>query len=158
MDPEPRADTATRWARGHPLWDLEVREAVPHAGLVDTEDGEVLRLDVRDVGLVRDRERAALEVVEASGVDGGDGRARARVVAVLDVASGVGREERGGALVARDLRRDGLAGGELEDVALVRRVVEVPVEPPLVEGVFLEGGHGPVVVRERLHRHVESPH
>lgn len=158
MNPKPRADaTALRTGR-HPSRDLEVREAVPHAGLVDTEDGEVLWLDVGDVRLVCDRECASLEIVKTSGVVLRRRRAGTRVVAILDVSSRVGGEEGGGALVAGDLRRHRPACGQLEDVTVIRRVVEMTMEPPLIEGVFCQRGDGPVVIRESLHCNVEPPH
>lgn len=69
MDPEPRADAFAVRALRHFRRDLEARVHIPHAGLVHAEYGEVLRLDLRGVRLVRDRQRAATDIVYAIGVE-----------------------------------------------------------------------------------------
>ena len=89
MDPEERADALAVRAGRHSLGDLEVVLEVPRAGVDDTEDDKVLRLDVVDVGLVGDADTAAGSVVDVVGVDSSGGLARAREVGVrvLDVAT-----------------------------------------------------------------------
>lgn len=106
MDPEPRTDAPALGARRHLLRDSKVREPVPHTRMVHTEHRKVPGLHLGDVALVRDRERTALEVVRALRVVLRRGRARAGVVALLDVAPARGREERCGGLGARELGRD----------------------------------------------------
>lgn len=69
VDPEPRADAVVARARGQLSRHLELRVQIPHAGLVHTEDSEVVRLDVIPAGLVRDCERTSLDVILAVGVE-----------------------------------------------------------------------------------------
>ena len=54
-----------RRARWHVGGDLEIGEPGPHAGLVYAEDGKVLWLDGRDIGLVGDGESASGRIVNA---------------------------------------------------------------------------------------------
>ena len=68
MNPVERAVAAAVGARRE-LRDLELGVEPPDAGLVNGEDDEVVRLEVVDVGLVRDGERAALHVALARGVE-----------------------------------------------------------------------------------------
>ena len=65
---------------------------------------------------------------------------------------------RGGAFVAGQFRLCWFPGGQVEEHSGVRRVIEVAMEPPLVEGIVGEGCHRPVIVRKRLHGDVKSPH
>ena len=131
--------------------------------MVHAEHRKVRGLDLADVALVRDRERAALHVAQARRVHRPTREApivgRAGVVALADVRAALRRcPVRGHALVTAELRDGGLAGGEGEDVARVGRVVEVAVEPPLRERVVLEGGNGTVVVGEGRVGYVEAIH
>ena len=80
------------------------------------------------------------------------------VVRVADVASTIGGEEVRGSFIAGELGDSILAGGKLEDVAVVGRIVEVPVEPPLLKGIVDQRGHWTIVVGEGLCGHIESPH
>lgn len=68
MDPEPSADTTTRWAWGHRGRDLEISEPVPNASMIDTEDGEILGFDLSYITLVSDRQRTSEEVVDTGRV------------------------------------------------------------------------------------------
>ena len=60
--------TAFLRARGK-LRDLELGVEVPNTGLVDGENGEVVRLKGMDVGLVCNSKTAALDIVDAGGVE-----------------------------------------------------------------------------------------
>ena len=51
-----------------------------------------------------------------------------------------------------------LTGRQIEEISRMGRVIEVTVEPPLVEGIIGEGRHRSIVVWEGLKRDVESPH
>ena len=51
-----------------------------------------------------------------------------------------------------------LTGRQIEEISRMGRVIEVTVEPPLVEGIVGEGRHRSIVVWEGLKRDVESPH
>jgi hypothetical protein len=91
-------------------------------------------------------------------VDSSERRVRAGVVSLSDVAARRGLEERGRALVARDLCRGGFSCGELEEVAGVGWLAEMAVEPPLLKGVVGERSDGPVIVREGVRGDVEAVH
>ena len=163
MDPEEGTMTPALGTGRHPVWDVEVGEPVPHTGLVDAEDCEVLGLYLRSVGLVCNRERTALHVVDSRCVHrAGRERAiirRAWVVALLEVGVALGRcPVRGMSLVACDLSCGGLSCREVEDVSRVGRVVEMPVEPPLIKGHVHERLDGAIVVRKRVVRDVEAIH
>ncbi len=118
-------------------------------------------LHSRGVVLVRDRERAALEVVDPVRVVLRRRRAGADVVRVrrvADVASFRGRVERSGTLVARNLGSRGFASLELEDVPRVRGVGQVVVEPPFCKVHVLYWDDRAIVVGECLLCDVKSPH
>ena len=51
-----------------------------------------------------------------------------------------------------------LTGRQIEEISRMGRVIEVTVEPPLVEGIVGEGRHRLIVVWEGLKRDIESPH
>ena len=147
--------------RRHPLGNLELRLAGPDTGVVDAEHGKVLRLDLRHVRLVRDRERAASEVVEAQRVHCTIRKAAtgARVVAVAKVDGALGRSKvRRLGLVACEFGGGWLPRVKLEKVSGVRRMIKVTMEPPLVEGHVQEGRHGAVVVWIGLVGDVETVH
>ena len=131
--------------------------------MVHAEHRKVLRPHRAHVALVRDRERAPLQVAGARRVHRAAReravRRRARVVARADVRAALGRRPvRREALVARELERRGRARAELEHVARVRRVVDVPVHPPLLEGHVLQRCDGPIVVGEGVHCDVKPIH
>ena len=88
----------------------------------------------------------------------GEGVSATRVVAVPHVATRGGLEEGCLALVTGKLGCGGLANRKLEDVSSVGGVVEVSVEPPLIEVHVHKGSDGTVVVWERLLRDVETVH
>ena len=163
VDPEPGAMAATRRAGRHPLRDLEVREAVPDTGVVDAEYSEVFWLNLGHVRFVGDGEGAALQVVEPRRVHRPARETpvarRAGVIALADIGVALGRRPvRRKTLVAGELGRGGLSRGKLEDISGIGRVVEVSVEPPLVEVHVHEGCDGAVVVWERLLGDVETVH
>jgi hypothetical protein len=83
--PEPRANTPAFRALRHLRRDLEVRVQIPHARLVHAEYGDVLRLDLCDVRVVRDAQRATAEIVDAVGVEFRRGLARTRIVRVVGI-------------------------------------------------------------------------
>ena len=91
-------------------------------------------------------------------VNRSQGRVRAGVVALPDIAALRSVEVGRRTLAARDLGRGRLTGGELEEIARVGRMVEMAVEPPLVKGVVDERSNRPVIVRERLAGDVEPVH
>jgi hypothetical protein len=63
-----------------------------------------------------------------------------------------------GALVASQFCGCWFPGGQIEEISGIGRVVEMAVEPPLVEGVIDEGRHRSIVVWKGFERDVESPH
>jgi hypothetical protein len=132
VDPEPRARTLAVRALWHLLRDGEAGVHIPHARLVHAEYGKVLRLDLRDVRLVRDTQRAATEVVDAIRVEFRrrlPGTRIVRVVGVLLVATGargpIGRR----VLVTGYLQGSLASDRQLHDVLRVRRVGQMTVLP-----------------------------
>ena len=104
--------------------------------MVHAEYGEVLRLDLRDVRLVRDAQCAAAEVVNAVGVEFRRGLAGARIVRVVEVAlvatgtrGPIGRR----VLVAGYLEVNLASDRHLHDVLRVGWVVEMTVLPTHLE-------------------------
>ena len=75
-----------------------------------------------------------------------------------DIAAFRRIEEGSRALVAGELGGGRFASGELEEVAWVRWMTEMAVEPPLVKGHVDERSDRSVVVRECLPGNVESVH
>lgn len=73
VNPEPRAVTPSWGTRRHVLWDLEIREPGPHAGLVHAEDDKVLRFDSRNIGLVGDGKSTSGQIIETGSVNGSQG-------------------------------------------------------------------------------------
>ena len=146
MNPEPRADAPASRARRHPLWNLEVREAIPNARVIHTEYSEVLRLNLSNITLVRNAQRTAVEVIDASGMVFAHGASWARIITILDVTAWGGRKVRGGALIACKFCCSGLASWKLEEVAGVWWVIQMSVEPPFVESHVHEGSHRTVVI------------
>ena len=133
VDPEPRADAFAVRALGHLRRDGEARVHIPHARLVHAEYGEVLRLDLRDVRLVRDGQRAATEIVDAIGVEflrAPPGTRIVRVAGVTLVPTGtrgpIGRR----ILVAGDLKVSRASNRQLHDVLRVWRRAEMTVLIP----------------------------
>ena len=51
-----------------------------------------------------------------------------------------------------------LSGRQIEEISRIGWVIEMAVEPPLVEGIVDEGCHRSIVVWEGFKRDVESPH
>jgi len=49
-------------------------------------------------------------------------------------------------------------GRQIKESPGVRRVTEVTVKPPLVEGIVDEGRHGSIIVWKGFHSDIESPH
>jgi len=62
MNPEPSTNTTSFRTGRHPRRDLEIGVLVPNACVVHTEDGEIFRFDLVDVGFVCDRQCASLQV------------------------------------------------------------------------------------------------
>ena len=140
---------------------MEVRKLGPDTRLVDAKDGKVLGLDLVDIWLVRNSEGTTFEVVEAQCMHRAAGEVipRARVVVLTNVRMALRRvPPRRETLVTRELGCDRLSCRKFEDVALVRRIIQMSVEPPLFEGVVHKRRHRAIVVRERLHRDVEPIH
>lgn len=158
MDPEPRTMTSTLGTRRHPLRYSEVGEPVPDACLVHAEYGKVLRLDSVDIRFVRDGQCAPLHVVQARSVILRRITSGAWVVALLDITALGAREPRCRTLVASNLRCRDLSGGEIEDIARVWWIVEMAMEPPLVERVVRNWGDGPVVVWKSVIGDIETVH
>ena len=91
-------------------------------------------------------------------MNGSQGRVGTGTVPLSHIASRRGCEEGSSALVTRDLGGSGFTSRELKEIAIVGWIVEMTVEPPLVEGVVGERSDGPVVVRERLGGDVKAVH
>jgi hypothetical protein len=159
MDPMPGTDTAALGAGRHVLGDLEGSVDFPNALVIDAENGQILGLDAVYIRSVRDGEGATLQVIVTSSVELGKRVTRARIFSLTNISVSVGiTPELGGARVASQLGHGGATGGELEEFASLRRIVQVSVHPPLLEGVLLEGSLGPVVVGEVFSAYVISPH
>lgn len=62
VDPEPCTVAPSRRARWHVGWNLEIREPGPYTCLVHAEDGKVLGLNGRDIGLVGDSKSTSGQV------------------------------------------------------------------------------------------------
>lgn len=156
VDPEPRARALAVWALGHLLRDGEARVQIPHARVVYAEYGEILWLDLRDVRLVRDAQRAAAEIVDAVGVEFRRGLAGARIVRVALVAlvaTGAARPVGRRVFVAGYLEVNLASDRQLHNVLRVGRMVEMAVEPPLIERQVYEWLLGTVGIGD-----VEAPH
>ena len=114
-----------------------------------------------NIVLVGDRQCASFEIINAVGVIRNRFRVGANVVRVVgfpDVATFARSKEGGRAFVACDLSSSSLPCWQLEDVSRVGGMVEVVVEPPLLEGIISKRGNRSVVVRIVLVRHIEPPH
>ena len=158
MDPVEGADAAALRAGRHICGNGEVGPAIPDAGVVCAEDDEVLWLDGVDVRVVGDAECATASVRFVVGVEGRARAAWAGVVAGLDVAS-VRRGEVGRrALVAGYLAVVDPSSWELHEFAVLGRIGEMVVEPPLLEAVLHQGHDGSVVVVDGVRGHIETPH
>lgn len=84
---------------------------------------------------------------------------RARVSSLTNISGSLGGSPPlGGSLVAGQLRDSGTTSGELEELAGLRLVIQVSVEPPLVKSILLEWSHRPVIIGEILHGDIEPPH
>lgn len=140
VDPEPGAVADSLGARRHVSGDVEDVLREPGASMVGAENGKVLRLDVVHIGLVNNANAATRHVTEASSMDGRvRGAATAGFAGPISqvgaavVTGKVGRP----ALVASDFDGGTASSWELEDIAIMRRVLDVVVEPPLLEGHVL---------------------
>ena len=161
MNPEEGADATALGTRWHTRWNLEVRETRPNAGLVDTENRKILRLNRPDIALVRDGQRTTLEIIQPLGVVRLGARVRAdvvRIVLVANVAPFGRGEERGGSFVAGDFCSGWFARWEVENVACVGGEVEVVVEPPLGKGHVFDRRDWSIIVWESLVCYVEPKH
>ena len=67
MDPMPRTDAAVFGTSRHVLWNLEGSVDSPNALVVNTENGQILRLDAVHVGGVCNGEGTTLQVIVALG-------------------------------------------------------------------------------------------
>ena len=126
MNPKECTDAPALWTRRHLGGDLELRETRPYTGLIDTEDSKVLWLDISGVIFVGDGHSTASQVVKAVGVICRSWGFRTNVVEVVRIPNVTAfrrGKERGSALVARNLRGCGFTSGQLEDIAVVGRVV-----------------------------------
>lgn len=161
VDPEERADTTARRTRWHTRWNLKVREPRPDASLVDTENREILRLNRRNIALIRNGQCTPLEIVQSVRMiflRGGIRTNVIRVVLITNIAPFGGCKERSGAFVAGDFCGGWFAGWEFEDVTGVRGEIKVVVKPPLGEGHVFNGRDWSVVVREGFVCNVEPKH
>jgi len=159
MDPMPGTDTAAIGTRRHVLGDREWGVDIPNAQVVNTENDQILRLEAVRIGRVRNGECAALHVINAGSMELGSRVAGARVFTLTNISRSLRTcPPFGGTLVASQLGVRDTTGREFEEIAVIRGVAQVAMEPPLIESVLLEGGHGPVVVGERLHGDIEPPH
>lgn len=102
VDPEKATDTHVVRAWRHLLRNLELVLEEPWAGVDNAEDDKVLRLNIVDIGLVGNSERAASRIVNVVGVDSSGRLPRASQirVGVTDITTLRGRPFRGVALVA----------------------------------------------------------
>lgn len=127
--------------------------------MVNAENGQILRFDAVYVGSVRNGEGTTLQVIDAVSVELGKRVTWARIISLANIGASLGcGPPLGGSLVASQLGHGGTAGGEFEKVARVGGVLQVCVEPPLLESVLLKRCHRPVVVGEILHTNIEPPH
>lgn len=140
MDPSPHTVTPSRRTWRQICRDLKLDVLEPGAGVVGTDNRKVFRLEGEWVRLVRDRQPAALDVLELT-----NGRVplvvrvhRADTADVWVVSlAGVdpvallrGTAESGERLVACDLAVVRAAGREVHHLAGSGRAVDIAVEPP----------------------------
>lgn len=159
MNPMPSTDTAAVGARRHILGNLEVGIDRPNALMVNAENGQILGLDAVHVRSIRNRKGATLHVVNAGSVELRERVTWAGVFSLANISGSLGRSPPlGGSLVAGQLRDSGTTGGEFEELAGFRLVLQVSVEPPLFKSILLKRGHRPIIVGEILHGDIEPPH
>lgn len=128
--PEPSTDTLSIWTFGHTSWDIELGAEGLDTRVVDSENDEILRLDLGSIALVSNGKTASehLVVVEwVTSVHGLD-------VNWARVVSWVGGSHRGKLSAAGKLGDSLSTSLELEGLDTgLWRLVEVTVEPPVVE-------------------------
>ena len=86
MDPMPGTDATAIWAGRHVFGDLEASANFPDTFVIDTEDGQILRLEAVHVRSVCDGEATTLHVIETL---------RGNISAVLNHTGGVGKTHGG---------------------------------------------------------------
>lgn len=158
VNPVERADAASFGARRHVGGDSEISPAIPDTRMVRAEDDKVLWLDGVDVGVVSDAECTAASVCFVVSVEGGSGTAWAWVVSGLNITAWRRGVVCCRAFVAGNLSVVDSAGREFHELAILGRIVEMVVKPPLVEAVFHQGHDRSVVVVEGASGDVEAPH
>lgn len=159
VDPEPGAVADAFGASGHVCGHVEDVLGVPRASMVGAEDGKVLWLDVINVGLVDNTNAAARYVAETSSVDGRWwGAAAAGFAGPISKvgATVVAGEVRRPGLVAPDFDDGTASSWELKDITVMRRIIEVIVEPPFVEVHPLQGDLRAIVVVHCMVGHIEA--
>lgn len=158
VDPEPCTVAPSRRARRHSFGNLEIGEPGPYARLVYAEDDKVLRFDGSDIRLVGDGEGASSQIVETGSVNGSQRGIGTGIITLSHIASWRRIEEGSCTLVTGDLGSSRLSSREFKEIARVGLMVEMTVEPPLVEGEIGERSDGTIVVRESFSGDVEAVH
>ena len=105
VNPEESTNTTTLGTRRHTSRHLEFCEPRPHTRLINTEDSEIFRLDIRRVVLIRNGQRTSFQVIGPVRMVLLNGRTRTDVVGVIgfpDVTTRCRSKKGGGTLVASD--------------------------------------------------------
>ena len=161
MNPKERTNPSPLGTRRHPLRNLKIRKPRPHTRLINAKHRKILRLYIRHITLIRNRQRTSFQITKPRRMILNHRRTGTDIVRITRVAYvppiGAGKERRG-AFRACYFGGGGLACWEGEDVPWVWGVVEVVVEPPLGEGHVFDGRDGAVVVGVSLGGYVESEH
>lgn len=158
MDPKPCTCASTLRAWRHSSRNLEIRKPSPDASLINTENGEIFRFYFANVRLVGNSKTTALQIAESSRMILRWWRAGANVITASDITS-LGRcEERSRALVTANLKGRCFASRQLEPVLGMGRIIEVTMEPPLIESIICKRCNRSIVVRECLLCDIKSPH
>jgi len=161
MNPEESTNTATLRTRRHTSRHLKLRKPRPYTSLIDTEDSEIFRLNIRHVAFVRNGQRTPFQIVQPASVVLFRRRIRADVVLIVDISdiATLGRSKKGcGAFVASDFSGSRFSNWEFKKVSWIRRVGEMIVEPPLLEDHVLDRSNGSIVIGKGLLGDIEAEH
>ena len=175
VNPEPSTNASPRRTWRHPGGHLEVCETMEDTSLVNAENGEVLRLNLSHIRLVRDGQRTTFEIIRSICMILARWASRTRVVAAAYISALRRREERSSAFIACNLCDSSLTCRKLKEVAGTTRmskyylpkrsrsnslwwVIQMDMKPPLIKGHIRKRGDRAIVIRVRLLSYIETPH
>ena len=161
MNPEKSTDTAILRTRRHTSRHLELGEPRPYTRLIDTEDSEIFRLNIRHVAFVCNSQGTSFQVIKPSSMVLCNGRMRANIVRIVGLSdistrrrSKIGR----GAFVTSNFCSSRFSSREFKEVSWIRRVGKMVVEPPFLEDHVLDRSNGTIVVGKGLCSDIEAVH